>query len=544
MTIPRSHVLISVDANTIIAGVKSVESALIEELRKRNLDKEISVIETGTLGIIGKGVIMVIYPEGVFYGNVKIEDIPELVEEHFIKGRPLKRLIIEATPPTFVSREEVGLTKKQTRIVLKNSGIINPESLEEYIVVGGFSALAKVLTEMSPKDVILEVKNSGLRGRGGSGFPTGLKWEFARKSEGDEKYILCNADEGEPGTFKDRLILEGDPYRIIEGMALAGYAIGAKLGYIYIRGEYKLSIERMQGAIETARNYGLLGENILGTNFSFDIYIKKGAGAYICGEETALIESLEGKRGIPRIKPPYPVTKGLWEKPTLVNNVETLANIPDIILNGSQWFRQFGTEKCPGTKVYTILGNVVNAGLIEVEMGTTLREIIFQYGGGIQDGKKFKCALVGGAAGAFLGEEMLDVKMDFDNLKEYAAVLGSGAILVMNESACIVDMMKSILYFFKHESCGRCTPCRVGTKRLVDIIEKFAHLEGSEEDLEEMENISLVMKDTSFCPLGQSVYLPVSSAIKYFKDEFISHSKGKYCVAGRCKEKKVLVEKV
>ncbi|MCX7845596.1 MAG: NADH-quinone oxidoreductase subunit NuoF [Dictyoglomaceae bacterium] len=544
MTIPRSHVLISVDANTIIAGVKEVESALIEELKRRNLEKEICVVETGTLGIIGKGVIMVVYPEGVFYGNVKVEDIPELVEEHFIKGRPLKRLIITATPPPFVSREEVGLTKKQTRIVLKNSGVINPESIEEYIAVGGFSALAKALTEMTPEDVILEVKNSGLRGRGGAGFPTGLKWEFTRRAQGDEKYILCNADEGEPGTFKDRLILEGDPYRIVEGMALAGYAIGARLGYIYIRGEYKLSIERMQKAIDTARNYGLLGENILGTDFSFDIYIKKGAGAYICGEETALIESLEGKRGIPRIKPPYPVVKGLWEKPTSVNNVETLANVPDIILNGAQWFKQFGTEKCPGTKVYTILGNVVNAGLIEVEMGTTLREIIFQYGGGIQEGKKFKCALVGGAAGAFLGEEMLDVKMDFDNLKEYAAVLGSGAILVMNESACIVDMMKSVLHFFKHESCGRCTPCRVGTKKLVDIIEKISHLEGNEKDLEEMENISLVMRDTSFCPLGQSVYLPVGSALKYFKEEFIAHFKDKYCVAGRCKEKKILVERV
>lgn len=544
MTIPRSHVLISVDANTLLAGVKAVESALIEELRKRNLDKEVSVIETGPLGIIGKGVVMVVYPEGVFYGNVKVEDIPELVEEHFIKGRPLKRLIIEATTPTFIQKEEVGLTKKQIRIVLKNSGVINPESIEEYIAVGGFDALAKALTEMSPEDVIKEIKDSGLKGRGGAGFPTGLKWEFTRKAEGDEKYILCNADEGEPGTFKDRLILEGDPYRIVEGMTLAGYAIGAKAGYIYIRGEYKLSIERMQKAIDTARNYGLLGENILGTDFSFDIYIKKGAGAYVCGEETALIESLEGKRGIPRLKPPYPVAKGLWEKPTSVNNVETLANIPDIVLNGAQWFRQFGTEKCPGTKVYTILGNVINAGLIEVEMGTTLRDIIFQYGGGIQDGKKFKCALVGGAAGAFLGEEMLDVKMDFDNLKEYAAVLGSGAILVMNESACIVDMLKSILHFFKHESCGRCTPCRVGTKKLVDIIEKFAHLEGNEEDLEEMKNISLVMKDTSFCPLGQSVYLPVTSALKYFKDEFITHSKEKYCIAGRCKPEKVLAKRV
>jgi NADH:ubiquinone oxidoreductase subunit F (NADH-binding)/(2Fe-2S) ferredoxin len=541
MTIPRSHVLISVDANTLIAGVKSVELALIEELRKRGLEKEVSVIETGTLGIIGKGVVMVVYPEGVFYGNVKIEDIPELVEEHFIKGRPLKRLIIETVTPTFVSKEEVGLTRKQTRIVLKNSGVINPENIEEYIAVDGFSALAKAITKMTPEEVIREVKNSGLRGRGGAGFPTGLKWEFTRNSPGDEKYILCNADEGEPGTFKDRLILEGDPYRIVEGMTIAGYAIGARVGYIYIRGEYKLSIERMQNAIETARNYGLLGENILGTNFSFDIFIKKGAGAYICGEETALIESLEGKRGIPRLKPPYPVAKGLWEKPTSVNNVETLANIPDIILNGSEWFRKFGTEKCPGTKVYTILGNIVNEGLIEVEMGTTLRDIIFQYGGGIKDGKKFKCALVGGAAGAFLGEEMLDVKMDFDNLKEYAAVLGSGAILVMNESACIVDMLKSILRFFKHESCGRCTPCRVGTKKLVEIIEKFAHLEGDEKDLEEMENISLVMKDTSFCPLGQSVYLPVTSALKYFKEEFISHYKEKYCVSGRCKQKKVLV---
>jgi len=541
MTIPRSHVLISVDANTLIAGVKSVELALIEELRKRGLEKEVSVIETGTLGIIGKGVVMVVYPEGVFYGNVKIEDIPELVEEHFIKGRPLKRLIIETVTPTFVSKEEVGLTRKQTRIVLKNIGVINPENIEEYIAVDGFSALAKAITKMTPEEVIREVKNSGLRGRGGAGFPTGLKWEFTRNSPGDEKYILCNADEGEPGTFKDRLILEGDPYRIVEGMTIAGYAIGARVGYIYIRGEYKLSIERMQNAIETARNYGLLGENILGTNFSFDIFIKKGAGAYICGEETALIESLEGKRGIPRLKPPYPVAKGLWEKPTSVNNVETLANIPDIILNGSEWFRKFGTEKCPGTKVYTILGNIVNEGLIEVEMGTTLRDIIFQYGGGIKDGKKFKCALVGGAAGAFLGEEMLDVKMDFDNLKEYAAVLGSGAILVMNESACIVDMLKSILRFFKHESCGRCTPCRVGTKKLVEIIEKFAHLEGDEKDLEEMENISLVMKDTSFCPLGQSVYLPVTSALKYFKEEFISHYKEKYCVSGRCKQKKVLV---
>ena len=538
MSIVRSHVLISIDANTLLAGAKAVEEALINELRRRGIDKEVGVIETGPLGIIGKGVVMVVYPEGVYYGNVKPEDIPELVEEHFIKGRPLKRLMIESiTTPSVVVKEEVGLTKRQVRIVLKNSGVINPESIEEYIASDGFDGLTKAIFEMKPEDVIKIVKDSGLRGRGGAGFPTGLKWEFTYKILSEEKYVICNADEGEPGTFKDRLILEGDPYRIVEAMTIAGYAVGAKKGYIYIRGEYKLSIDRMQKAIQTAKEYGLLGDNILGSNFSFDIEVRKGAGAYICGEETALIESLEGKRGVPRIKPPYPVSQGLRNKPTVVNNVETLANIPDIVRNGAEWFRQFGTEKCPGTKVYTILGDVINAGLIEVEMGTPLREIIFQYGGGIKDGKKFKCALVGGAAGAFLGEEMLDVKMDFENLKEYKAVLGSGAILVMNESACIVDMLKSILRFFEHESCGRCTPCRVGTKRLVEIINRFANLEGSEEDIDEMVNISLVMKDTSFCPLGQSVHLPVVSAIRYFKDEFINHFKEKYCVANRCGRK-------
>jgi NADH:ubiquinone oxidoreductase subunit F (NADH-binding)/(2Fe-2S) ferredoxin len=538
MSIVRSHVLISIDANTLLAGAKAVEEALINELRRRGIDKEVGVIETGPLGIIGKGVVMVVYPEGVYYGNVKPEDIPELVEEHFIKGRPLKRLMIEnIITPSVVVKEEVGLTKRQVRIVLKNSGVINPESIEEYIASDGFDGLTKAIFEMKPEDVIKIVKDSGLRGRGGAGFPTGLKWEFTYKIPSDEKYVICNADEGEPGTFKDRLILEGDPYRIVEAMTIAGYAVGAKKGYIYIRGEYKLSIDRMQKAIQTAKEYGLLGDNILGSNFSFDIEVRKGAGAYICGEETALIESLEGKRGVPRIKPPYPVSQGLRNKPTVVNNVETLANIPDIVRNGAEWFRQFGTEKCPGTKVYTILGDVINAGLIEVEMGTPLREIIFQYGGGIKDGKKFKCALIGGAAGAFLGEEMLDVKMDFENLKEYKAVLGSGAILVMNESACIVDMLKSILRFFEHESCGRCTPCRVGTKRLVEIINRFANLEGSEEDIDEMVNISLVMKDTSFCPLGQSVHLPVVSAIRYFKDEFINHFKEKYCVANRCGRK-------
>jgi len=542
MSILRSHVLISIDANTLLYGAKAVEEALIEELKERGLDKEVGVIETGPLGIIGKGVVMVVYPEGVYYGNVRVEDIPELVEEHFMKGRPLKRLMLDvASTPTLITREEMGLTKKQVRIVLKNSGVINPESIEEYIASDGFEGLTKVLMEMTPEDVIKTVKVSGLRGRGGAGFPAGLKWELAYKVPSDEKYVVCNADEGEPGTFKDRLILEGDPYRIVEAMTIAGYAIGSKKGFVYIRGEYELSIERMQNAINVAKEYGLLGEHILGTDFSFDIEVRKGAGAYVCGEETALIESLEGKRGIPRIKPPYPVSYGLRSSPTVVNNVETLANVPDIIRNGAEWFRQFGTEKCSGTKVYTILGDVMNAGLIEVEMGTPLRDIIFQYGGGIKEGKHFKCALVGGAAGAFLGEEMLDVHMDFESLKEYKAVLGSGAILVMSENSCIVDMLKSVLRFFEHEACGRCTPCRVGTVRLVEIINKFASLEGTEKDIEEMVNISLVMRDASFCPLGQSVYLPVTSAVKYFRDEFIDHFENKRCVSGRCKPKKILV---
>ena len=378
---------------------------------------------------------------------------------------------------------------------------------------------------MKPEGVIEEIKNSGLTGRGGAAFSTGMKWDFARRAAGDMKYIICNADEGEPGTFKDRLILEGDPHKLIEGMMIAGYAVGASMGYVYIRGEYTLSIERLEKAISQAREYGILGDNIFESGFAFDLAVMKGAGAYVCGEETALIESLEGKRGHPRNKPPYPVTEGLWGKPTVVNNVETLSNVPEIMKNGAEWYRGYGTDKCPGTKVYTIIGNVATPGLIEAEMGTTLRDIIYEYAGGIKEGKKFKGALVGGAAGAFLGPEMLDVQMDFNNLREYAAVLGSGAILVMDENADVISMLQSVLHFFKHESCGHCVPCRLGTGQLVKIVDRIASGKGSQEDIDKMVRISEVMRDTSFCPLGQSLVLPISSSLKYFRDDIASRVK-------------------
>jgi NADH:ubiquinone oxidoreductase subunit F (NADH-binding)/(2Fe-2S) ferredoxin len=525
MNLVRNHVLISIDAGTIMSGARAVEKVLIEEIARQGLSDEISVLETGSVGATGQGVIVVIYPEGVYYANVTVGDVPELVEEHLLKGRPLKRLILSEIPKQHIIKKgKSGLLKEQPRIVLKNSGVINPESIDEYIAAGGYEAIAKTFT-MKPEAVIEEMKNSGLIGRGGAGFLTGMKWDFARQAPGNPKYFICNADEGEPGTFKDRLILEGDPHKLIEGMIIGGYAVGANEGFVYIRGEYSLSIERLEKAIAQARAYGLLGDNILESGFGFDINIMKGAGAYVCGEETALIESMEGKRGHPRYKPPYPVVEGFRRKPTVVNNVETLANVSEIILNGAAWFKGYGTAKSPGTKVYTIIGHVATPGLIEAEMGTTLRDIIFEYAGGIKDGKKFKGALVGGAAGAFIGPEMLDVPMDFANLKEYAAVLGSGAILVMDETTDIVGMLQSVLHFFKHESCGHCVPCRLGTAQLAKLIDRIASSKGTGEDVDVMLKMSDVMRDTSFCPLGQSLYLPISSSLKYFKDEIMARAK-------------------
>jgi NADH-quinone oxidoreductase subunit F len=522
MSLVRNHVLIGIDAETIMAGARGVEKALVDEIAKKGLSDEIAILETGSIGATGQGVVIVVYPEGIYYGKVTVDDVPELVEEHLLKGRQVKRLVLSEVPKQQVTtKQKTGMLKEQPRIVLRNSGIINPENIDEYIAADGYDGAAKAFS-LKPEGVVEEIKQSGLVGRGGAAFPTAMKWDFARKAPGDQKYIICNADEGEPGTFKDRLILEGDPHKLIEGMLIAGYAIGATKGFVYIRGEYSLSIERLEKAIAQARQYGLLGGNILESGFSFDLSVMKGAGAYVCGEETALIESLEGKRGHPRAKPPFPAIEGLWHKPTVVNNVETLANVPEIMRHGAAWFKGYGTDKCSGTKVFTIIGNVATPGLIEAEMGTTLHDIIYEYAGGIKEGKKFKGALVGGAAGAFLGPDMLDVQMDFVNLREYAAVLGSGAILVMDEDTNIVDMLQSVLHFFQHESCGHCVPCRLGTAQLVKIVDRVAAEKGTKKDIDKMLKISEVMRDTSFCPLGQSPVLPISSSLKYFKDEIVA----------------------
>ncbi|MDP8231990.1 MAG: NADH-quinone oxidoreductase subunit NuoF [Candidatus Zophobacter franzmannii] len=510
----RSHVLIGISDTALQAGVKDFENALRNELAKNNLQDEINILETGPLGFFGKGICMTVYPENVQYSDVKAEDVAELVQNHFLKGRPVKRLLFEESLKGQVNFNYAN------RIVLKNSGIIDPENIEEYIGAGGYEALEKALLEMTPNDVIDVVKASGLRGRGGAGFPTGLKWSFTAPLEAEQKYIVINADEGEPGTFKDRLIMEGDPHILLEGLTLAAYAVGASKAIIYIRGEYKLCIERLRKAILQANEYGVLGEKIFGTDFSLEVDIKVGAGAYVCGEETALIESLEGNRGNPRWKPPFPGVEGVWKMPTVVNNVETTANVPFIIKNGAEAFLQHGPAKSSGTKVYTLMGDIARPGLCEVDMGTSLRSIINEYGGGMKKGIKFKAALVGGAAGVFLPDRLLDVNMDFESLKEYAAVLGSGAILVMNENTDIVDMLWSVLRFFRHESCGKCSPCKLGTAYLYDLITKIKKGEGTKADLDQLVSIADMMQKTSFCALGQSPIMPIKSALDNFRYEF------------------------
>jgi len=525
VSIYRAHIMLPVDEGTIQAGVFEIKRELQALLQKENLDREIKILEAGTIGVIGKGVQLVVYPDNVTYFNVTPESLKEIVAEHIVKGRVAKKLEHSVAEKKLEpeGQKSIGLTRAQQRIVLNKCWKIDPESIDDALASGGYRGIEKIFSRnITPDQVIQEITDSGLRGRGGAGFPTGLKWTFTRKAEGTEKFMICNADEGEPGTFKDRLIMEGDPHKLIEGMMIAGYAIGAGKGFIYIRGEYQLSIDRIQKAIEQARAYNLLGERILDTDFSFDLEIKKGAGAYVCGEETSLIDSLEGKRGYPRIKPPFPANRGLWQKPTCVNNVETLANVPEIIYEGAEWFRKFGTEKSTGTKVFTILGHVEFPGLIETEMGTPLREIIFSYGGGIKGGKRFKAALVGGAAGVFLSDKLLDVPMDFESLKENAAVLGSGAILVMNEDADMVDMLSSVLQFFAHESCGQCAPCRVGTSQLYGLISRIQSGEGREEDIDQMVTISEALFQTSLCPLGQSLIMPVKSAVENFRQDFLN----------------------
>ena len=532
----RMHILIGMDAHTIAQGARAVKESLVKTIEAAGLVKEIKVIEAGSLGIYDQGVVMVVYPEGVYYANVTIDDVPEIVNNHLAKGRIVERLkfkekITDAAKGVSALPSRVA---KQVRIVLKNAGTIDPNNIDEYIANGGYEALGKVLTSKKPQDVIQTIIDSKIVGRGGAAFPTGLKWKFAAQEKDDTKYLICNADEGEPGTFKDRLILEGDPHSIIEAMAIAGYAVGASEGYIYIRGEYHQSIEKIQRAINQANDENLLGKNIFNSGFNFNLKIREGAGAYVCGEESALIESIEGKRGEPRDKPPFPTQAGLWGKPTVVNNVETLANIPQIILNGAEWFKQIGTDTCFGTKVFTLIGNIYNPGLIEVPMGTTLREIIYDLGQGIADGKKFLVAQTGGTTGGLLTESGLDVPMAYDTLKEYGTGLGSGALLIVDDSHCIVDLVKNFVEFFNHESCGKCTLCREGTGRLLELLNNITSGNGKVSDIDLIEKLSLIMKRGAFCGLGQAAPTPILGSLKHFKEEYMAHIEGKVCRKGVC----------
>lgn len=538
MPIYRSHVLVCGGTPCVLKGAKTLKDLLNKELNRYNLADEIRVVETGCLGPCDEGPVIVVYPEGTMYSRLQPSDIPRIVQSHLLKGRILQELVYQApwSPP---SAQEVPLEQEkylglQKRVVLRNCGRIDPDSIDEYIANDGYQALGKAVTTLRPDEVIEMVKEAKLLGRGGAGFPTGLKWSFTAKIDADQKYIICNADEGEPGTFKDRLIMEGDPHGIIEGMAIAGYAVGANQGIIYIRGEYALSIERMKRAIEQATAYGLLGERIFGSDFNFTIQVRSGAGAYVCGEETALIESLEGNRGEPRVKPPYPGVAGLWGKPTVVNNVETLANVPPIILNGPEWFRRIGTEKCPGTKVFTMLGDINNQGLIEVPMGITLREIVYGVGGGIPGGKGFKMAQTGGTSGGCLPAEFLDLPMDYDTLAKAGSALGSGAMLIIDDSHCVVDLQKSFMKFFVHESCGRCTPCREGTMRLYEIIQALAEGTATMADFRLLKELSATMQLTALCGLGQSAPNSLLTCMEYFADEFQAHLNGR-CPTGTCK---------
>ncbi len=521
----RSHVLVCGGVNCALKGANTLRDMLASAIDAAGLKQEIKVVETGCFGLCEQGPMMVVYPEAVHYCRVRPDDIPEIVESHFKKGRVVSRLLYKGdeAPNEVQTLTDSDFYAKQTRVVLRNCGLIDPDSIEEYIARGGYETLGHVLTTLSPTEVIEEVKASGLRGRGGAGFPTGLKWSFTAQAAGDQKYLICNADEGEPGTFKDRLILEGDPHSVIEGMAIAGYAIGATKGYVYSRGEYGLSIQRLNTAIEQAKKLGLLGNGLFGTDFSFDIEVRTGAGAYVCGEETALINSMEGKRGEPRFKPPYPASHGLWGKPTAVNNVETLANIVPIMQNGADWFRSIGTEKCPGTKVFTLTGNIVNEGLIEVPMGITLREIIFDIGGGIPGGRKFKLAQTGGTSGGCLSEEFLDVAMDIESVAQAGSALGSGALLIVDDTHSILDVVRTFARFFRHESCGQCTPCREGTQRLLELVELIAAGEATSDDIKLLHRLARTMEDASLCALGQTAPFPILTAMKFFPEEFAAH---------------------
>ena len=534
----RSNVLVCGGTGCTSSNSELIIQRLKEEIKAKGLEKEVNVVRTGCFGLCALGPIMIVYPEGSFYSMVTPEDVPEIVEEHLLKGRIVKRLLYQETvvdDNTIKSLSHTPFYEKQKRVALRNCGVINPEKIDEYIAQDGYAALGKALTEMTPQEVIDEISKSGLRGRGGAGFPTGRKWSFAAANQADQKYVCCNADEGDPGAFMDRSILEGDPHAVLEAMAIAAYAIGASQGYIYVRAEYPIAVKRLQIAIDQAREYGLLGKNIFDTDFCFDVELRLGAGAFVCGEETALMTSIEGKRGEPRCRPPFPAVKGLFGKPTILNNVETYANVAQIILNGADWFRSMGTEKSKGTKVFALGGKIKHTGLVEVPMGTTLREIVEEIGGGVPGGHKFKAAQTGGPSGGCIPAEHLDVPIDYDNLIAIGSMMGSGGLIVMDDTTCMVDIAKFFLEFTVDESCGKCTPCRIGTKRLLEILNKITSGNGELEDIDKLEELCYYIKENALCGLGQTAPNPVLSTLRYFRDEYIAHVTEKRCPAGACK---------
>ncbi|MBQ8174846.1 MAG: 4Fe-4S binding protein [Clostridia bacterium] len=535
----RTHVLICGGTGCTSSNSMKIGDALEQKIAEKGLSEEVQVVRTGCFGLCALGPVMIVYPEGTFYSQVALEDVDEIVEEHLLKGRPVDRLVhkdVEGDKKVAKALGETAFYKKQIRVALRNCGVIDPEDINEYIAMDGYQALGKCLTEYTPEDVIKIVTDSGLRGRGGGGFPTGRKWALTAPNKADQKYVVCNADEGDPGAFMDRSVLEGDPHCIIEAMAICGYAVGATKGYVYVRAEYPIAVRRLQLAIEQAREVGLLGKNIFGSGFDFDMDIRLGAGAFVCGEETALMTSIEGNRGEPRPRPPYPAVKGLYGKPTVENNVETFANIPQIILKGADWFASMGTEKSKGTKVFALGGKITNTGLVEIPMGTTLREIIEEIGGGVPNGKKFKAAQTGGPSGGCIPARLIDTAVDYDNLISIGCMMGSGGLIVMDEDTCMVDMAKFFLEFTVDESCGKCTPCRVGTKRLLEMLDKITRGEGTLEDLDKMEELCNYIKSNSLCGLGQTAPNPVLSTLKFFRDEYVAHVVDKKCPAGVCKD--------
>ena len=533
----RTHLMLCAGTGCVSNNSFKIKEALEKEIKKHSLQDEILVVMTGCNGFCAVGPVMIVKPDGIFYQNLIEEDIPYLVEEHFLKGRPVQKLMY--FPPkekeVIPKMMDIGFFAHQTLIALKNRGLIDPEKINEYIARDGYRALAKALTSMSPEQVIKEIKDSGLRGRGGAGFPTGLKWEFCRKSPGNDKYIICNADEGDPGAFMDRSIIESDPHLVLEGMIIGAYGIGANQGYVYIRNEYPLAMKRLEIAIDQARQYGLLGESIFESGFNFDIRIQKGAGAFVCGEETSLIASIEGKPPEPRQRPPFPAQSGVWGKPTNINNVETWATVPTIIFRGAKWFSAIGTEKSKGTKVFSLVGKINNTGLVEVPMGITLKEIIYDIGGGIPGGKKFKAVQTGGPSGGCIPADLINLPVDYEQLIKVGSIMGSGGMIVMDEDTCVVDIARYFLKFTNDESCGKCSSCREGSEALLEILNKICSGEGEEEDIIFLEELGKAIKDASLCGLGQTLPNPVLSTLQYFRDEYEAHIKEKKCPAGVCK---------